>query len=203
VAVNTFLDVSCRCGRDRLAYETFHYYFRKRRLKADVVSYTVLISSLLKKETPAGVERAMALYRKMRSQGDVAADTTLIDILLKALVRCGRRTRGLSKMELDFAADVFRDAERLDWADGQLERRKRAVQSVLGSKQRMDWMRQGEGVYQQLLKPEDDELFLRKGWNQVDSGFRVWGSVVKDDTAVDDFLQSKGWNDVDSGFRIL
>ena len=63
-----------------------------------------------------------------------------------------------------------------------------------------------------------DELFKKKGWNKVDSGFRLWGGgkddlslFARDDqplskkggaASVDEFLAAKGWNDVDSSFRI-
>jgi hypothetical protein len=60
---------------------------------------------------------------------------------------------------------------------------------------------------------EKDDLFRRKGWNKVDSGFRLWGggdSIRLDQDKkrpptepLDNFLASKGWNDVDSGFRLF
>ena len=53
---------------------------------------------------------------------------------------------------------------------------------------------------------EEDVLFQRKGWNKVDSGFRLWGGGMTDfepDKSSDAFLKSHGWNDVDSGFRLF
>ena len=50
---------------------------------------------------------------------------------------------------------------------------------------------------------QKDNLFQRHGWNEVDSGFRLWGPGKKNEDAADDFLQSKGWNDIDSGFRVF
>ncbi|KAL7574829.1 hypothetical protein ACA910_010669 [Epithemia clementina (nom. ined.)] len=55
-------------------------------------------------------------------------------------------------------------------------------------------------------KDDDNELFRKKGWNQVDSTFRLLGpkqAFVSNSDDADDFLKSKGWNSVDSGFRIL
>ena len=52
-------------------------------------------------------------------------------------------------------------------------------------------------------------LFKKKGWNEIDSGFRLWGSgdgkaaEQQEIASVDSFLASKGWNDMDSGFRLL
>eukprot|EP00957_Ditylum_brightwellii_P087661 6675150-Ditylum_brightwellii.AAC.1 len=53
-----------------------------------------------------------------------------------------------------------------------------------------------------------DPLFQKKGWNKVDSGFRLWGGGLNENRQktrnkshkgdVDEFLESKGWNDVDS-----
>lgn len=73
------------------------------------------------------------------------------------------------------------------------------------------WNDEDDDMLRQEVKSED-ALFKRKGWNSVDSGFRLWGGGRMDirlegqeqgTTAVDDFLESKGWNNVDSGFRII
>ena len=67
-----------------------------------------------------------------------------------------------------------------------------------------------DDMLRQEIKSED-ALFKRKGWNEVDSGFRLWGGGRMDmklpekstGKGVDKFLESKGWNNVDSGFRII
>lgn len=73
-----------------------------------------------------------------------------------------------------------------------------------------------------------EQLFRDKGWNEVDSSFRIFGgpqrqhpatAPIRDDSYKEsvktdisengdktknrDWLESKGWNDVDSGFRII
>ncbi|GKY96767.1 hypothetical protein MPSEU_000636100 [Mayamaea pseudoterrestris] len=204
IAVNAFLDASSRCGKDQLAHQTFEHHFRKGSLHPDVVSYTIIISSLLRKETSSAVANAYSWFNDMKKQGSVVIDTTLVDTILKAIIRIGR-SRSLSDKELYFVADVLRDAEQLAWEDGQLQRRKRVVRHVLGDKLRDAWRR---GIIpSRKLAPEvasEDELFRRKGWNTVDSRFRVWGSLGQvADGSSDEFLKSKGWNDVNSGFRIL
>uniref|UniRef100_A0A6U2X956 Uncharacterized protein n=1 Tax=Entomoneis paludosa TaxID=265537 RepID=A0A6U2X956_9STRA len=115
-----------------------------------------------------------------------------------------------------------------------MERRQRAVRAVLAD--RLQDLRR-EGVDEKLLSlgdkgssfgkdgssqdstNDENDLFERKGWNQMDSGFRLWGapgfaqsflaqseddpSRSSEDGKVDEFLKSKGWNNVDSGFRII
>jgi pentatricopeptide repeat protein len=201
ISVNAFLDASCRCGKDELAFQTFEHYFQKERLRPDVVSYTIMISSLLKETTSSSVVTAFSWYRAMKMKRNIVADTTLVDTILKSLVRIGR-CRSLSKTELYFVTEVLRDADLLTWEDGQLQRRKRVVRSVFGEKLQSVWRQEYDRSSD--LSPDTDELFRRKGWNQVESGFRVWGTFGKNPSAsTDEFLRSKGWNDVDSGFRIL
>lgn len=112
---------------------------------------------------------------------------------------------------MHLVANVVRDAEELRWLPGQLERRKRAVQNIISSKSRKAhvWNDDEEDMLF-LTSDTDDALFRRKGWNQVSSGFSLWGggrhirtTKKRSDKVVDKFLQSKGWNDVDSGFRII
>ena len=201
ISVNAFLDASCRCGKDKLAFQTFDHYFRNGRLRPDVITYTILMTSMLRKESTGALTNAYSWYRDMKSKSHVAADTTLIDTILKSLVRVSR-SRTLTKTEVLFVAEVMRDADLLEWEDGKLERRKKVIRGVLGDRLR-SVLRRDDNL-SRALAPEDDELFRRKGWNQVDSGFRLWGSLGKDtDESSDQFLKSKGWNDVDSGFRIL
>jgi len=50
---------------------------------------------------------------------------------------------------------------------------------------------------------QEDNLFQRHGWNEVDSGFRLWGAGKIVGHTGDNFLQSKGWNDIDSSFRVF
>ncbi len=81
-------------------------------------------------------------------------------------------------------------------------------------------MKGGVGCSSEVLKNDafafdlmnedtEDPLFKKKGWNEIDSGFRLWGggnvkmAEQSENASVDSFLASKGWNDMNSGFRLL
>ena len=124
--------------------------------------------------------------------------------LLKSIVKSGK----LQKKDVPLIASLVRDAETMQWRPNQLERRKRAIQEVLSKRSGMlnAWNDEDDDMLRQEVKSEDG-LFKRKGWNSVDSGFRLWGGGKrvgrKSDPTVDEFLEKKGWNNVDSGFRII
>lgn len=208
VAVNAFLDACCRCKREKIAVESFDIYFRKKKaLLPDVISYSVLIGALLKQSTTDSLKRARNMYREMKVWGKIRPDAGLVDIILKGMIRIGTSQR-LSKQDVQFVASVLKDAEVLGWDEGQLERRKRAVRAVLADRLLETWRKEDGIDSLNPLTNSDDELFQRKGWNKVDSGFRLWGggrpaSETPKGLAVDQFLQSHGWNDVDSSFRLF
>jgi hypothetical protein len=113
----------------------------------------------------------------------------------------------LRASDVRFVAGVLRDAEKLEWGEGQLERRKRAVQTIMTGRFALAWEEES-GLYGLTSVDEyEDELFKKHGWNRVDSGFSLWGASLgrgnQKENDSDDFLQSKGWNNVDSGFRII
>ena len=121
------------------------------------------------------------------------------------------RSGKLQKKDIPLIASLMRDAETLQWRPNQLERRKRAIQEVLSSRSGIlnNWSDQDDDMLRQEVNSED-ALFKRKGWNRVDSGFRLWGGGRMDiepegevSRKIDKFLESKGWNNVDSGFRII
>lgn len=109
--------------------------------------------------------------------------------------------------DVRFIAGVLRDAEKLEWGEGQLESRKRAVQTIMTSRFAVTWAEESDLYGLTSVDDYDDELFKKHGWNRVDSGFRLWGANLKRDNRrqrdSDTFFQSKGWNNVDSGFRII
>lgn len=131
--------------------------------------------------------------------------------MLKVIIKTGK----LEKKDIHLVACLLRDAEKLDWREGQLERRKRAVQRVMSNPSRRPNAWRDDDDDDLLLRrtvQTEETLFKRKGWNKVDSGFRLWGGGRADvkgfdlqqrEKEVDEFLKSKGWNDVDSGFRII
>jgi pentatricopeptide repeat protein len=215
VAVNAFIDACCRCSRHKLALDTFDHYFSKKaeeyNLAPDVITYSVLVTSSVKSDKTSGVSEAQALYADMKQKWAILPDTGMVDTILKAIIRVAR-SKSLSKKDILFVASLLRDAERLNWQEGQLERRKRAIRAILGDRLRETWLKD----LGSMLSAEEDELFKRKGWNKVDSGFRLWGGGDSESTTnkarekesskdgvLDDFLESKGWNDVDSGFRVF
>merc|ERR1712161_177082 len=100
------------------------------------------------------------------------------------------RTCGVQASDARFVAGVLRDAKKLDWGEGQLNRRKRAIESAMSK-------------YVAKKLGQEDNLFQRHGWNEVDSGFRLWGAGKIVGHTGDNFLQSKGWNDIDSSFRVF
>jgi hypothetical protein len=116
--------------------------------------------------------------------------------------------RGFEETDIQFTLQVLRDGEQLDWEENQYQKRKRAVRSVLMACSSEVW--KNDEAFYGLGEAQDDPLFLKKGWNKIDSGFRLWGGGnegevdgEKGAVAVDEFLAKKGWNDMDSGFRII
>jgi len=127
------------------------------------------------------------------------------------MIEHGKNGGVLRASDVRFVAGVLRDAEKLEWVSGQLERRKRAVKTIMTGRIAGTWEEESDlyglrGVDDD--NDEEDDLFKKYGWNKVDSGFSLWGSKSKVTTPPrrkginsrrsDDFLQSKGWNNVDS-----
>ena len=106
----------------------------------------------------------------------------------------------VTKKDTRLVAAVLSDAEKLDWAPGQLDRRVSAVKGYFADKVSGGWIEES-GLFSSV--DSEDEFLRKHGWNKVDSGFRLWGGEEQADQKTDDFLESKGWNDVDSGFRLI
>ncbi|KAL7553554.1 hypothetical protein ACHAWF_016852 [Thalassiosira exigua] len=231
VAFNAMLDACCRCDRLKMALELFKerasFERWKRReevasaarssgsvemppmIKPDVVTYTTLISALLQLKSRAATKRAMSMYEEMKRDWWISPDTVLVDAILTAMISGG--PIGFEESDVKFTLSVLRDSAHLDWGDGQYEKRKRAVRGVLVGCSSEIW-KKDEFAFGLVSEEPDDPLFEKKGWNKIDSGFRLWGGSggVKEDDIwqqdgedVDSFLASKGWNDIDSGFRLL
>lgn len=117
------------------------------------------------------------------------------------------RNGSLRASDVRFVAGVLRDAEKLEWGEGQLESRKRAVQTIMTGRYADTWEEESDLYGLTSVDEYEDGLFKKHGWNRVDSGFRLWGANLRRENRKlrdnDDFLQSKGWNNVDSGFRII
>lgn len=218
VAFNAFLDSCCRCGNIKVAFEVFKKFVGRAagtssggkgramgsiKQKPDVITFTILISALLKTESLPARKRVYRLYQEMRMWG-ITPDPSLVDVILEAMTRGG--PFGLSRENVKFTAKVLKDAEAIKWGPGELEKRKRAVRGILIYGVGEVW----QGKEDEHPETVDDVLFAMKGWNKVDSGFRLWGGVdqesrpaPEDGKDVDEFLDSHGWNDVSSGFRLF
>jgi PPR repeat len=210
VAVNAYIDACCRCGREKMALDTFELYFRntKKGLHCpDVVTYAILIGSILKRSSVESLQQARLLYVDMKTNYNISPDHGLIDVVLKSMIRIGT-ARELTKQHVMLIAEVLQDAELLFWDDGQLNRRRRAIRAII-FESFGNALRPNDPVFDLIpTSYSDDDLFDRKGWNQVHSGFRMWGPTVamreaKPRNHGDEFLKSHGWNDVDSTFRLI
>lgn len=211
IAVNSFLDAFARCGRIEMMTHTFRKYYQNpktKRLEPDVISYSILIGALLKTGSTSYVKQAFQMYEDMKKR-NINFDKALIDLILKAMVRFGNPLSPFDKPSALLVTSVLRDAENLTWDDGQLERRKRAVRDRLRDVLKND-------ISIEISSPPatspNDDLFERKGWNTVDSGFLLWGRGRRESEkrrsttnqkAACKFLESHGWNDVNSGFRLF
>ncbi|KAL7574830.1 hypothetical protein ACA910_010669 [Epithemia clementina (nom. ined.)] len=220
IAVNVFLDACCRSNLGSMALKAFRHFFENntvaeyqeadRSLIPDLISYSILIPHFLAKSDPQSRAIARELYSSMTKLRAIYPDTGLVDAILRRMISFARSS-DLSKAEIVFAITVLRDAERLVWPKGFLDRRKRAVRAVLSERlkamgRNKDSVEMNKLVRDMGPKDDDNELFRKKGWNQVDSTFRLLGpkqAFVSNSDDADDFLKSKGWNSVDSGFRIL
>ncbi|KAK1742947.1 hypothetical protein QTG54_006544 [Skeletonema marinoi] len=221
VALNTLIDACCRCDQLKIALEVFGKYVSFERwnsdiptidsaddiaIKPDVVTYTTLISSLLQLKSKAATKRAIKMYRDMKQTWMIYPDTFLVDTILSAMISSG--PIGFNDDDVRFTLTVLRDGEFLEWEGRQYERRKRAVRAILVGCSSEVW-KNDEFAYGLMNEDTEDPLFKKKGWNEIDSGFRLWGSgdgnfaEQEENTSVDSFLASKGWNDMNSGFRLL
>eukprot|EP00985_Skeletonema_marinoi_P013866 scaffold6943_cov80-Skeletonema_marinoi.AAC.1 len=221
VALNTLIDACCRCDQLKIALEVFGKYVSFERwnsdiptidsaddiaIKPDVVTYTTLISSLLQLKSKAATKRAIKMYRDMKQTWMIYPDTFLVDTILSAMISSGPIE--FNDDDVRFTLTVLRDGEFLEWEGRQYERRKRAVRAILVGCSSEVW-KNDEFAYGLMNEDTEDPLFKKKGWNEIDSGFRLWGSgdgnfaEQEENTSVDSFLASKGWNDMNSGFRLL
>jgi pentatricopeptide repeat protein len=83
VAVNAFLDACCRCDHVKLAFDTFGHFFGDRsngNIAPDVITYSILITALLKIATPSAMQRTRELYTEMKRKRDIMPDKVLVDM---------------------------------------------------------------------------------------------------------------------------
>ncbi len=204
VAINAYIDACCRCGREKTAIDAFEFHFHNAKKglqrRPDVVTYAVLIGSILKRSTPESLRQARLLYADMKNNRNISPDNGLVDVVLKSMIRIGT-ARQLTKQHVVLIAEVLQDAELLFWDEGQLNRRRRAIRAIM-LESFGNVLRSNDPVFDLIpTSYSENDLFDRKGWNQVNSGFRMWGPT--DSNKEDNFLKSHGWNDVDSTFRLI
>ncbi|KAL3799879.1 hypothetical protein ACHAW5_004391 [Stephanodiscus triporus] len=229
VAFNALLDSCCRCDQLKLALDLFKKHARfdqsigqeskantlgyigeeifQKSIKPDVVTYTTLISALLQLKSRAATKRAISLYSEMKQMWWISPDNVLVDSILTAMISGG--PNGFEDDDVKFTLMVLQDGARLKWENGQYEKRKKAVRGILVGRTSEIW-KNDEFSFGLFSEQPEDPLFVKKGWNKIDSGFRLWGGggnkqqqLEGRSSSVDSFLASKGWNDIDSGFRLV
>ena len=79
--------------------------------------------------------------------------------------------------EVNFTLAVLRDGAHLEWEEGQYKKRKRVVRGMLVGCTSEVWKNKEWGLMSSSSgqPPPKDPLFAKKGWNKIDSGFRLWG----------------------------
>jgi pentatricopeptide repeat protein len=209
VAVNAFMHACVCCKSTKMVTETFTHFFcgKEQKFQPNVLSYAAVIRALLDEGSFQTIKQARKVYDNMKRSG-ITPDTVLVDTILKATIPQGSSAANLKTSDVVFLADVLKDAEKLLWEDGQLERRKRAVRALVLDSRIGPWRSEHSLDSLIPLESTDDDMFQQKNWNKIDSGFRLWGGgraaasdAAKDE--VDDFLQQHGWNDLDSRFRLF
>lgn len=81
-AINAWLDVCVRCDRDDAAKKTFERFFEDPKSKArpDVISYSTMMTSVLKKVAYDGSREARRLYEEMKFRRRITPDNRLVDM---------------------------------------------------------------------------------------------------------------------------
>ena len=113
--------------------------------------------------------------------------------------------KGLEKNDIKFTLNVLHDAKSCALIDDEdYSKRVKLVKSVVVGRYTEVW-KDNDNFWNLILSKNEieteDEFLRSKGWNSMDSSFRLWGPEELKEK--DKFLDSKGWNDVDSGFRIF
>ena len=121
----------------------------------------------------------MELYRELRGRLGLAPDPQLVDSLVACLVGARQLERigglggeafaagpALAELEADLAGP-------LGWGPGQVQAREAAFAASLSEAWRGDEGHRGPGPGGGD-STASDRIFRERGWNEVDSGFRVF-----------------------------
>jgi hypothetical protein len=81
-AINSLLDACMRCDNEKVARETFDYYYRgsKPRQRPDVIAFSIMIASLVKKNYFEASKAAIKLYEEMKYERRLKPDKALVDM---------------------------------------------------------------------------------------------------------------------------
>lgn len=84
-AVNSWLDVCVHCEKDQVAQKSFDHFFQgvKATLRPDVISYSTIITSALKKSSYEGTKEVRKLYEEMKYQRRINPDNGLVDMYVQ------------------------------------------------------------------------------------------------------------------------
>lgn len=201
-AVNELLQICSNSGIKTRVMDVFHRNFLpKGHLRPDIITFSCVITCLLSGSySQKDFAEARKCYKQMKAASPaIAVDNAFVDVVLKQMIR-SEIVEFLTRSDVYFIAAILTDAETLKWGSGQLERRKSVARGMLA--RRLEVLFGDRNFLDTLLPPDSDALFQRKGWNQVESGFKVWG-MPNTDNNEDRFLEENGWNSVDSGFRLF
>lgn len=201
-AVNQLLDICAKTGNHTRVTDVFHRHFKPHgHLPPDIISYSTILTSFLSGPySRKNFAEARKWYKELKACKAISLDNAFVDLILKLVLR-NEVIDVLTRSDVYFIAAILNDAETLSWGPGQLERRKRVARGLL--RLRLYILFGDENFLDSLLAPDSDMLFERKGWNQVESGFTVWGRPFEEGNTEDRFLEQNGWNSVDSGFRLF
>jgi pentatricopeptide repeat protein len=221
VAVNVLLDICATNEKYRSrVVDVFRRYFASPlgTLSPTIVTYSSMMTALLSGPySNKNFIEARKWYKTLKASGNsgknsiaVDVDNTFVDVVLKLVLRV-EVIRFLTKPDIYFIAAILNDAELLSWGMGQLERRQRVARAMLAP--RLLTLFNDENYLDTLLPSDSNDLFERKGWNRVESGFNVFGPTSNNNNGrrrrrqsndnTDRFLDDNGWNSVDSGFRLF
>lgn len=97
-----------------------------------------------------------------------------------AAMTCGGGCLGLDDDDLRFTLAILDDARDLRWGKGQLEEWETDIRMVFTGRMSEAWKVDpsnygiGDGENKEGDNVVGEEDFLRKNWNRIESGFRLW-----------------------------
>ena len=111
--------------------------------------------------------------------------------ILTAMIS-GGNSLGINNEDVRFTMNVLKDAKKLKWKRGELYKHEMAVKGVCMGRISEAW-KEDEDKYGMGSNGSDargsisvgnnkgekelDPLFKKKNWNEIDSGFRLWGGT--------------------------